>query len=265
LTLHSWLAEISPQELATHPRLLLLKGKILNDDLGEPGQAMTFYQQAEAVFRRQNDPVGAAETQVLRSSALRMTGQAIEAVEVARTALAELETLEADEQIMAWAIRTCGLAYGTAGNISEALAYGRRALEKFEALDDTYNVARCHQEIGVNLVAQGNIQGADHHYREAIRIWESLGNASDLANALNSLGVSLEVTGHYQEALNYFGESLDIALQIESPRRAAGKYRLLTDPKSPTYRYFKTRSPGLCFWGAHPNCCGGTPAVQPAR
>jgi len=221
LTLNSWLAEISTQELVQHPRLLLLKGKILNDDLGEPGQAMTFYQQAEAAFCRQKDPVGAAETQVLRSSALRMTGQATEAVDVARAALAQLEVLEADERIVAWAIRTCGIAYGTSGNISEALAYARRALEKFEAMGDTYSAAMCHHEIGVNLVAQGNIQGADHHYRQAIRIWETLGNASDLANTLNSLGVSLESTGHYQEALKYFSESLDIALQIGSSRRAA--------------------------------------------
>ncbi|MEW5961679.1 MAG: tetratricopeptide repeat protein, partial [Chloroflexota bacterium] len=221
LTLHNWLAEISEQELDRHPRLLLLKGKILNFDLGEPQQALKFYRRAETTFRRHNDLIGAAETQVFRSATLRMTGQAKEGLALAHMALEQLESLQADPRLIAWAIKNRGIAYWVIGNLDQSLADLRRALALFEALEDTYWTGMCHHNIGVCLEKRGNISGAEHHYKQALRVWETLGNANDLANTLNSLGVCSFLRGDYDQALGYFRESLNIALQIGATRRAA--------------------------------------------
>jgi tetratricopeptide (TPR) repeat protein/DNA-binding SARP family transcriptional activator len=221
LTLNYWLTQMPKPEITQRPRLLLLRGKILNDDLGEPRQAIAFYQQAEEQFLKQDDLMGAAEAQILRSSGLRMMGQAREGLELATRGLDRLVALKADKRMIAWAIQTRGFAYATMGNIAEALSDARRALELFEALGDTYRVGMCHHEIGVCLEKQGNISGAEHHYKQALRIWEALGNANDLANTLNSLGVCCYLKGDYAEALKRFQESLDIALQIGATRRAA--------------------------------------------
>ncbi len=221
LTLNNWLAEIPEEELLQRPRLLLLRGQILNYDLGESEQAMMFFRQAEDKFREQADLIGAAEAQVWQSIGLRMAGQADEGLKLAATGLQQLEKLHADHWIMAWAIKNRGTAHGTAGKISEALADLRQALNLFELLEDVYNVGSCHHNMGRCLEAQGNINGANYHYRQAIRIWEMSGNANDLANTLNNLGVTLQMIGQDEEALQQFNQSLDIALQIGAARRAA--------------------------------------------
>lgn len=221
LTLDNWLTRMPQSELARRPRLLLLRGQILNDDLGEPALAMAFFERAEEEFLKGDDPVGAGVARMWQSVGLRMTGRPKEGLALAKSGLDQLEALSPDDQVIAWAIRNRGLAHWTAGDTPQALSDLRRALELFEALDDTYRVGMCHHDIGACLRRQGNITAAEHHYTQAIRIWEILGNANDLANTLNNLGVSLFVTGRYDEALQHFENSLDISLQIGATRRAA--------------------------------------------
>ncbi|HXV99854.1 MAG TPA: tetratricopeptide repeat protein, partial [Anaerolineae bacterium] len=221
LTLNHWLVQMPEQELTKRPRLLLLRGQILNNDLGEPGLAMKFFQQADTQFVRQDDLIGAAEARVWRSVGLRMMGQVKESLVLVARARDQMETLEADNRLIAWATRHHGLVHSAQGNTTEALSYLRQALNLYEVLKDTYNVGICHHDIGVCLEKQGNISGAEHHYRQALRNWEALGNANDLANTLNSLGVCYYLKGDYNAALKRFQESLDIALQIGATRRAA--------------------------------------------
>jgi LuxR family maltose regulon positive regulatory protein len=221
LTLNEWLAALPEQELAQHPRLLLLRGQILNDDLGEPELAMAFWKQAERDFLEQGDPIGAAEANIRKSVGLRMMGQAAESLALATKALEHLKSLKEDDRLLAYAIRNRGLAQSIAGHIAEGLADLRRALELYEARGDTYQIGLCHHDLGVSLRRQGNVAAAEHHYQQALRIWEALGNANDLTNTLNALGVSLYAVGRYDEALQYFKDCLNIALQIGATRRAA--------------------------------------------
>ena len=221
LTLNEWLAAMPEQEIAQRPRLLLLRGQILNDDLGEPEQAMALWNQAERNFLEQGDQIGAAEANIRKSVGMRMMGEAAESLALATKALEQLKPLEDNDRLLAYAVRNRGLAQSTAGNIAEGLADLRRALELYEARGDTYQIGLCHHDLGVSLRRQGNIAAAEHHYRQALRIWEALGNANDLANTLNALGVSLYAVGRYDEALHHFNDCLNIALQIGATRRAA--------------------------------------------
>jgi LuxR family maltose regulon positive regulatory protein len=221
LTLNDWLTQIPEQELARRPRLLLWQGKILNDDLGESRQALTFFRRAEKQFLEQGDLIGAAQAQMWRSIGSRMMGQVKEGLALAKWGIERLEALKADERVMAWAIRNYGLAHSTVGNTAEALHGLRRALELYEALNDTSQIGLCHNDIGICLGTQGNISGAEHHFHQAVRIWETLGNANDLANTLNNLGVSAYTAGRYAQALQYFNKCLGIALQFGATRRAA--------------------------------------------
>ncbi|MBN1218961.1 MAG: tetratricopeptide repeat protein [Anaerolineae bacterium] len=221
LTLNNWLSQIPKTELARRPRLLLLQGQILNYDLSELEAAFALFRQAEDQFLKQDDLVGAAEAQVWQSDGLRMMGRAKEALVLARKGLEQLETLKADDRVMAWAIKNRGSAHGTAGNLSGFLADLRRALALFEKLNDVYNIGLCHHNIGIALERQGHVTSAGEHFRQAIQIWETLGNDNALARTLNSLGVSLYAIGHYGEALRQFNESLDVALKIGATGRAA--------------------------------------------
>lgn len=221
LTLNHWLEQIPESELVRRPRLLVLQGQILNYDLGEPELAITLYQRAAEEFLKQNDLIGAAEAKVWESVSLRMMGQARESLTLAINGFDQLAALQANDSVMAWAIKNLGIAHAISGDITAALSTTRQALDLYEKLGDTYGAGVCHHEIGVCLEKQGNISGAEYHYRQALRNWEALGNAYDLANTLNSLGVCYYLKGNYNEALARFQDSLDIALQIGAMRRAA--------------------------------------------
>lgn len=221
LTLNTWLSEIPEEKLEQHPRLLLLRGQILSVDLGDPDHAIALFEQAERQFKKQDDAIGAAEAQVWQSVGLRKKGQMGQAIELAKSGVAQLEALGADERVIAMAIRHRAVAYQFVGELTEALSDLRYVIKLYEGWGNTYEVGLCHQDIGFCLDREGNSKGAIQHFKQAIRIWEALGNGSDLSNTLNSLGVALYVIGQYDEALEYFNYSLDIALQIGSSRRAA--------------------------------------------
>ncbi|MCB0208321.1 MAG: tetratricopeptide repeat protein [Anaerolineae bacterium] len=221
MTLNAWLSQIPAEILSQHPRLLLLRGQILNIDLGEPDKAISLFQQAELKFKDKADFISAAEAQVWQSVGMRMKGEVGQAFELAKQGVEQLEAMEADGRILAFAFQNQGIFHRFLGDLKAALIDLRRALELYEFWGDTYQVGLCHHDIGVCLDREGNVNGAIYHFKQAIRIWEALGNASDLSNTLNSLGVCLYTIGQYNEALEYFSHSLDIALQIGASRRAA--------------------------------------------
>jgi LuxR family maltose regulon positive regulatory protein len=221
LTLNEWLAQMPESELQRHPRLLLLRGRILSDDLGDLKLAMTVSQDAERNFLGRGDLCGAAEASVFQSIVLRMMGRATDSLALATKALERLEPLKADARLLAYAIRTRGLAYSTAGDAVDALADLRQALSLYERLGDTYWIGMSHHDIGICLYRRGNITGAEHHYKQAVRAWEASDNANNLANTLNSLAVSLYTVGRYDEALRRFSDSLQVARRIQSTRREA--------------------------------------------
>lgn len=221
LTLSNWLAQIPAPELAQRPRLLLLHGTVLINDLNDSRQARTVFEQAEQEFLRQQNPAGVAEAQVLRSVVLRLAGQPAEALTLAEQGLAQLRALPAAPRTVAYALRQSALTNWMAGHSVVAISNLRQALALFAELDDAYNVGLCHHELAICLEKHGNLNGAHHHFRQALKTWEALGNANDLSNTLNSLGVSLYTVGQYSEALSQFKAGLDIALQIGALRRAA--------------------------------------------
>ena len=221
LTLNAWVSQIPSEKLDEHPRLLLLRGQILSVDLGDPDQAILLFQRAEKQFLLNNDAIGAAEAQVWQSVGLRKKGEMGQAVELAKRGVTQLETLGAEERVLAMALRNRGIVHQQVGELTKSLSDLRRVLNLYETWGDTYEIGICHHDIGVCLDREGNINGAIYHFKQAIRVWEALGNGSDLSNTLNSLGVSLYTVGQYDEAFEHFSHSLDIALQIGASRRAA--------------------------------------------
>lgn len=221
MTLNDWLNQIPNDTLDGLPDLLSVQGRILLNDLNDPAKAIQIFERIEDLFFKRNDHIRVAETQIARANALRMMGQVNESLKLSHLGLEQLETLNADNEVMASAIRSRGLAHWTAGNIENALTDLRRALAIFEEFGDEYGVGLIHQEIGASLEKQGDLSGAYDHYKQAIGILEKLGNANDLANTLNSLGVCSLLKGNNDEGLKFFNESLDVATKIGATRRAA--------------------------------------------
>ncbi len=156
--LYEWLEQMDTKELAKWPWLLLLKGKILNNNLGKPEKAISLFEHIECEFLRLANCVGVAESLVWQSVALRMMGQALAAIDLANKGLNKLNgLLITPDRLMAWAIRNRGLAYLAAGQTSEALIDLQKSRTLFEKIGYTYYIAMCHHDIGVCLKKQAKI------------------------------------------------------------------------------------------------------------
>ncbi len=222
LDLYGWLDQLTEKKLEQWPRLLLLKARILNDDLGKPKQALAIFNQAEQAFKEQGYLMGIIEAQVWQSVSFRLMGEGAKSLELVLKASAQLELLvQAPPFIRAWTLRYVGLAYGTVGQISKALLDLQRSLALFEEIGNTYYIAMCHHGIGVALAQQGQVSKAEHHFMEAARIWQKLNNQNDLANTLNSLGMLLCTLGRYEKALKQASDGFQIATKIGAVRRQA--------------------------------------------
>ncbi|MGQ9501685.1 MAG: tetratricopeptide repeat protein [Anaerolineae bacterium] len=221
LTLGEWLAQIPDVELQRRPRLLLWRGRILCDDLHDAALAIAVSNQARTRFMALNDVCGVAEASVLQSVALRVSGEVVDSLRLADEAVQQLQSLDTDTHVLAYAIRNRGLARATAGDMVAALDDLRVALELYEKVEDTYRIGLCHHDLGVCLCRRGNISAAEYHFQQAIRIWEKLDSPNNLANTLNSLGVSLYMVGRLEEALQRLEESLNVAQRAHTTRRVA--------------------------------------------
>ncbi|MCP4698895.1 MAG: hypothetical protein GY862_18885, partial [Gammaproteobacteria bacterium] len=68
LELYGWLEQIPESDLTRYPRLLLLKGRILKDDLGKPKKALELFCQAERLFQQQGNFMGKIRAWVWQSA-----------------------------------------------------------------------------------------------------------------------------------------------------------------------------------------------------
>ncbi len=240
LELYEWLNKMN-EETEQRPRLLILKGRILNDYFWKPKKALMIFEQVEQVLKRQNNLVGVTEAQAWQSVSFRLMGEGAKSLELALGASAQLDTLlysMVPKNIMALVLRCKGLAYSTVGQVSEALADLQESLSLFEESANTYYVAMCHHDLGVCFEKLAKLDKAEYHHEKAVRIWRRLKNQYEMANTLNSLGSLFYLAGRYDEALEKFNECFQIAAEIKAPRRQSFALAGMADVyrKSQTYQ-----------------------------
>jgi len=107
------------------------------------------------------------------------------------------------------ALNNLGLAVLEKGQVDEAMAYFRKALEVDAGFVDAHN------SLGLVLLQEGHVQEAIAHFQEAVRL------RPDFAVAHNNLGNALRQDGQLDAAVNHFQQSLEI-----DPRFALACYNL---------------------------------------
>ncbi len=215
-----WLERLDQGELS--PELLLLKGLILDDNLARHADARECYNQAERIFKQENNHEGLVKVLIYQSMNFRLAGDGRKSLESIQQAFRIMDSVQIPNlYVHALAIRSKALAHSTVGKVPAALDDLHQSLDLFEKLDDAYYIALCHHDIGICLVRQGRISEAEYHYQKAIRVWELLDNTNRLAGSFNSLGEMLCLLGHYDEALEKLEHCLKIAKKIDSSRLRA--------------------------------------------
>jgi LuxR family maltose regulon positive regulatory protein len=207
-TLASWIDALPEALRAVHPHFAMYRGKI-HMERGEHAQALALFDRAEAAFHAEGDDTGRTYALATKGHVLRFQGRYTEAISHSRQALQLLEDTTNEQRfLMALARRNEGLCMFWQGQTESGQRALQQALQLYESLGSTYDVAVAHHDLGITHELTGDLGEAIGHYHAALKLWQELGNPGPEANTLNSLGVVYYVQGRYEEAAKTLDEAL---------------------------------------------------------
>ena len=167
-----------------------------------------------------DDEASANEDRTVLAELLRRKGHADARIGELPDAMAQVkEALEISETLKddygeADALRGLGYIYWQKGDVSMALEFYDLALDKANACASQELVGRIKIEIANALNTKGDRAKAKETYHEAISILTSVGNMNELARAYNNLGSCYMDNNELDEALDALRQCMDIATKI---------------------------------------------------
>lgn len=207
LTLETWLNEMPPSMLRTRPGLLAIRGAItcLKGNLHD---GLNLLNQAEQIFRKENDIAGLTLTLARRATAHRFLGDYEASLRDADEVIQLSEFSDQYQILYAEALRVKGLALYRLGQARQAIEFLEHSLRLYVRLNDTNSVPVLLMETGMAYRAIGNYAEAENAYEKALQIWRQEGNLSWQASVLNNMGVLYHFQGKYEKAAFAFEEGM---------------------------------------------------------
>ncbi len=227
-TLAGWIDALPEPVREIRPHLLMHRAKI-HAERGEYGAALSLYDRAGRTFGRRGDKIHSAHALVQKSQVLQFEGHYAEALARCREVLTMLGGAAAAKPTAALACRHAGACLLRLGQLAEGRAGLEEALRLYEELDDAYNVALIHHDLGLSQELAGNLAGAVDHYEAALVCWQQLGSPGPWSNTLNGLGVVYHSQGRYDDALRTLTDALTKARQAGNLRVEAFAWASLGD------------------------------------
>jgi len=205
-TLAHWIDDLPSDMVQKSPRLLWFRAKI-HLEVGELERAVDLFDRAYSEFSHCADPFGQGQALVEKSAVLRFRGEFREAIEACRQAIALVQGVTEQTDVMrviADAHRQMGICQANLGNLTAGEAELRKALGMYERMGSATNIAHVHNDLGAILRRAGNLAGSELHFRQALEIWERLGNIGAAALTINNIAVGHYYRGEYTEALQLY-------------------------------------------------------------
>lgn len=217
LTVENWLNELPPSMLRTKPGLLSLRG-VMAQYKGNPEESLQLLEQAEKVFRQENNLNGLALTLVRKASSNRFLTNYHASLQNAEEAARITEGHDALQPIHAEALRVKGLALFRLGQASQAVTCLEQSLAIHIRLKDMSQTPILWMETGMTYRAIGDFPQAKTAYEKALQIWRKEGNLFWQANILNNLGGLYQAIGEYEKSAIAFEEGLLCTQRIRNSR-----------------------------------------------
>jgi two-component SAPR family response regulator len=175
---------------------------------GNLHEGLDLLNQAEAIFRENDDPAGLTMTLVRRATAHRFLGDYQAALQDSDEVI-KLTEYEDDLQLtFADALRQKGLSLYRQGDTRRSVKVLEHALEIYTRMDDTSHIPVLKMETGMAYAALGRADDTIRLNDEALKIWKQEGNLTWQANVLNNMGVLHHLQGDYDKAVLTLEEGL---------------------------------------------------------
>ncbi len=208
LTVESWLNDLPPSFLRTHPELLSIRGTIayMKGDLHD---GLNLLNQAEHIFRKGGENIsGLSLTLVRRATAHRFLGDYAASLKDADEVIQLTEASDDLQMHYAEALRVKGLVLYRLGRARQSVEVLEKSFELFFRMNHEPSIPVLLMETGMAYQTIGNYAQAGTAYEKALQIWEKEGNLSWQANLLNNLGILRQFQGEYEKAALAFEEGL---------------------------------------------------------
>src|SRR5512132_893666 len=198
----------------TRYRARALRAYALVQAFDQPDQAQRAAREALSITQELGDPWGGAVAKLL---IVLSASQAGEASAVVRRLLDEAETTLHDHgdrrgEALAWWLRL--VIGGHLGDLAAAIQAGRRSLERFQELGDTWGMAGVLTELADQTCRTGDHQAAVAMYEESLALARSRQLRYAEQDGLVRLGNLLTQLGDFDRAGSLLHDALALAQQL---------------------------------------------------
>ncbi len=111
-----------------------------------------------------------------------------------------------------------GIVHQRRGNLDEAEALQRKALDLHKELGNKRGMANHYSSLGNVHHSRGNLDEAEALHRKALARYEELGHKEGMANAYVNLGIVHDARGNLDEAEAMYRKALDLLEKLGSPK-----------------------------------------------
>ncbi|MGH7597733.1 MAG: CHAT domain-containing protein, partial [bacterium] len=194
---------------------------------GEYATAMTHAEPAAEILKQQNQILPRFNAEILLGKlALQddQYGAALTYLENAANAFLATKqpSIPAEERALATAYQLTGMTYGRLTAYGQALTFHQKALQLFEAIADTANLARAEQNLADTYWLNGDYQSALLHQQRSLK---RARNPKEKLLGHSTLGLILLSLGDFDKALDAEKQALQLALEIDEAREQATVYK----------------------------------------
>jgi len=220
-SLANWLSALPRTILRAHPELLLFQGK-LYFERSDFISATHVFREGLTEFTRVNDQMNMGLALVGMSTVSRLQAQYQKCIHQCHEALGLLQEGDSKaESAIAEAHKNIGISLYRRGDLTAGIDELTKAMQRYEQLDDIFNIANVLHDLGGAYLEAGEPERALDHYQQALRYWRKLSNPGAWANTLNSIGVLHNLQGDYDQASQYLEAALVKARDSTLPQQEA--------------------------------------------
>jgi two-component SAPR family response regulator/Flp pilus assembly protein TadD len=216
-TLENWVNSLPPNLIHAQAGLTSLRGAIAINK-GDPHEALTLLDAAEAACRSHSNIPGLALTLTRRAAAYRHLGGYDSSLADTEEALRLAETDPSLQPIYAEALRLKGSNLYRLGHSREAINFIERSLALFTSLNETGSIPILLVETGAVYSVTGDMEAAKKAFQKALVIWQAEKNLNAQAEVINNLAVLYHQNGEYELAADTFEMGLSMARKARYTR-----------------------------------------------